>query len=74
MIERMGCDFVRTDHVQVTGRQRVLHRTSHAPRGVVLPARCGIGSAGQRSSVDAPYAWAGNLSSATSRYWAAVLR
>jgi glycosyltransferase involved in cell wall biosynthesis len=59
VIERMGCDFVRTDHVQVSGRQRALHRTSHAPRGVVLPARCGIGSAGQRSSVDAPYAWAG---------------
>ena len=59
VIERMHCDFVRTDHVQVSGRQRVLHRTSHAPRGMVLPARCGIGSAGQRSSVDAPYAWAG---------------
>jgi glycosyltransferase involved in cell wall biosynthesis len=59
VIERMGSDFVRTDHVQVSGRQRVLHRTSHAPRGVVLPARCGIGAAGQRSSVDAPYAWAG---------------
>jgi glycosyltransferase involved in cell wall biosynthesis len=58
-IERLGCDFVRTDHVQVRGRQRVLHRTSHAPRGVVCPARSGIGPTWRRSSVDAPYAWAG---------------
>jgi glycosyltransferase involved in cell wall biosynthesis len=59
VIERLTCDFVRTDHVQVHGRQRSLHRTSHAPRGVVCPARSGIGAAGQRSSVDSPYAWAG---------------
>ncbi len=59
VIERLACDFVRTDHVQVRGRQRLVHRTSHAPRGVVCPARSGIGPAGQRSSVDAPYAWAG---------------
>jgi Glycosyl transferase family 2 len=59
VIERLRCDFVRTDHVQVRGRQRLLHRTSHAPRGVVCPARSGIGAAEQRSSVDAPYAWAG---------------
>jgi glycosyltransferase involved in cell wall biosynthesis len=58
-IERLGCDFVRTDHVQVHGRQRLLQRVSHAPRGVVCPARSGIGPATQRSSVDAPYAWAG---------------
>ena len=59
VIERLGCDFVRTDHVQVRGRQRLLHSISHAPRGVVCPARSGIGPAGRRSSVDAPYAWAG---------------
>jgi len=59
VIERLRCDFVRTDHVQVRGRQRLLHRTSHAPRGVACPARSGIGPVGQRSSVDAPYAWAG---------------
>jgi glycosyltransferase involved in cell wall biosynthesis len=57
--EKLGCDFVRTDHVQVSGRQRMLQLTSHAPRGVVCPARAGIGQAGQRNSVDAPYAWAG---------------
>ena len=59
VIERLGCDFVRTDHVQVRGRQRLL--APHEPcaaRGR-LPARSGIGPAGHRSSVDAPYAWAG---------------
>lgn len=58
VIERLGCDFVRTDHVQVRDRQRFLHRTSHMPRGVVCPARSGIGRPGVRSSVGAPYAWA----------------
>jgi glycosyltransferase involved in cell wall biosynthesis len=59
VIDRLGCDFVRTDHVQVRGRERVLYRVSHGPRGVVCPARSGIGPACRRSSVDAPYAWAG---------------
>jgi glycosyltransferase involved in cell wall biosynthesis len=59
VIDRLRCDFIRTDHVQVCGRQRSLHRTSHAPRGVVCPARSGIGAAKQHSSVDSPYAWAG---------------
>jgi glycosyltransferase involved in cell wall biosynthesis len=59
MIEQLECDFLRTDHVQVRGQQRSLYRTSHAPRGVVCPARSGIGAARQRSSVDSPYAWAG---------------
>ena len=59
MIGRLRCDFVRTDHVQVRGQQRSLHRISHAPRGVVCLARSGIGDARQRSSVDSPYAWAG---------------
>ena len=59
VIERLACDFIRTDHVQVRGRQRSLHRTSHAPRGVVCPARSGIGVARQRSSVESPHAWAG---------------
>jgi glycosyltransferase involved in cell wall biosynthesis len=58
-IEALGCDFVRTDHVQVRGRERRLHRIAHAPRGVVCPPRSGIGEAGRHSSIDAPYAWAG---------------
>jgi glycosyltransferase involved in cell wall biosynthesis len=58
-IEALGCDFVRTDHVQVRGRERVLHRIVHGPRGVVCPPRSGICRSGQTSSVDAPWAWAG---------------
>jgi glycosyltransferase involved in cell wall biosynthesis len=59
VIERLECDFVRTDHVQVSGRQRLLRHTIHAPRGVVCPARSGIGPAGLRGSVDTPFPWAG---------------
>ncbi len=59
VIKRLGCDFVRTDHVQVSGRQRHLHRVVHSPRGVVCPPRGGIGRPDRRSSVDSPHAWSG---------------
>lgn len=55
----LQCDVVRTDHVQVRGRERTVHRVPYGPRGRVRPARSGIGPAHRRSSVDAPYAWAG---------------
>ncbi|HEY5821480.1 MAG TPA: glycosyltransferase family 2 protein [Propionibacteriaceae bacterium] len=58
-ITELGCDFVRTDHVQVRGRERSVHRVPYGPRGVVAPPRRGIGGVGHRSSVDAPNAWAG---------------
>jgi glycosyltransferase involved in cell wall biosynthesis len=58
-IDALRCDFVRTDHVQVRGRERRVQRIAHAPRGVVCPPRSGIGQAGRHSSIDAPYAWAG---------------
>lgn len=58
-IQALGCDFVRTDHVQVRGRQRIVHRITHAPRSVVCPPRSGIGQPNWHSSVDAAYAWAG---------------
>lgn len=58
-IRRLGCDFVRTDHVQVRGRERTVRRVPFGPRGVVVPARSGIGPADRRSAVDAPNAWAG---------------
>jgi glycosyltransferase involved in cell wall biosynthesis len=58
-IDALGCDFVRTDHVQVRGRERTLHRVAYGPRGVVRPPRSGIGPPGRISSVDAPHAWAG---------------
>lgn len=58
-IETLRCDFVRTDHVQIRGRARSVHRVAYGPRGVVAAPRRGIGPAGRQSSVDAPYAWAG---------------
>ena len=58
-IESLKCEFVRTDHVQVRGRERVLRQIVHGPRGVVCPPRSGIGVPGRMSSVDAPNAWAG---------------
>ncbi|AEW96130.1 MULTISPECIES: glycosyltransferase family 2 protein [Streptomycetaceae] len=58
-IERLGCDFVRTDHVQATGRERVVHRVPHGLRNVVLPPRAAILPADRATCVDYPYAWAG---------------
>lgn len=58
-IERLGCDFVRVDHVQVEGRRRVIHRAPPAAREVVLKPRDHILPAEVRTMVDYPYAWAG---------------
>jgi glycosyltransferase involved in cell wall biosynthesis len=58
-IERLGCDMVRTDHVQVRGRERTVHRISHGPRGIVGSPRNAILPVDRITSVDAPYAWAG---------------
>ena len=58
-IDLLGCDFVRVDHVQVTGRKRVVHRAPEARRGVVLDPRSGILPAAMTTMVDYPYAWAG---------------
>ncbi|GAA3426108.1 glycosyltransferase family 2 protein [Streptosporangium nondiastaticum] len=58
-IERLGCDFVRVDHVQAEGRRRVIHRAPPAVRGVVLKPREHILPLSSRTMVDYPYAWAG---------------
>ncbi|MEU6239738.1 glycosyltransferase family 2 protein [Streptomyces sp. NPDC047024] len=58
-MERLGCDFVRTDHVQCTGRVRTVHRVPHGRRGVVLRPRDAILPADRTTSVDYAYAWAG---------------
>jgi glycosyltransferase involved in cell wall biosynthesis len=58
-IEDLGCDFVRTDHVQCTGRARTIHRVPHGRRGVVLNPRDAILPAERSTSVDYPYSWAG---------------
>lgn len=59
VIERLGCDMVRTDHVQVVGRERSVHRICFGPRATVARPRDGIAVAKGPTSVDAPYAWAG---------------
>jgi glycosyltransferase involved in cell wall biosynthesis len=58
-ITRLGCDFVRTDHVRVTGRKRTVHRIHHDRRGRVCSPRDAILPVDRTTSVDAPYAWAG---------------
>lgn len=58
-IERLGCDFVRTDHVQATGRARVVRRAPARRRGVVLDPRDGIAPAEMATMVDYPFVWAG---------------
>lgn len=59
VIEELGCDFVRTDHVRCTGRERSLQRVPVGRRGEVLRPREAILPADRSTSVDYPYAWAG---------------
>ncbi|RZU17233.1 glycosyltransferase family 2 protein [Streptomyces sp. BK239] len=58
-IEELGCDFVRTDHVQCTGRARAVHRVPHGRRSTVLDPRAAILPADRSTPVDYAYAWAG---------------
>lgn len=58
-IEDLGCDFLRTDHVQCTGRARSIHRVPHGRRGVVMHPRDVILPADRSTPVDYAYAWAG---------------
>ncbi|GAA2577487.1 MULTISPECIES: glycosyltransferase family 2 protein [Streptomyces] len=58
-IERLDVDFVRIDHVQCTGRDRVVHRVPHGRRDVALRPRDAILPAHRPTSVDYAYAWAG---------------
>ncbi|MFJ2056327.1 glycosyltransferase family 2 protein [Streptomyces sp. NPDC087908] len=57
--EGLGCDFLRTDHVTVTGRNRSVRRAPVPRRGEVLDPRDAILPAHRTTSVDYPYAWAG---------------
>lgn len=58
-MDELGCDFVRTDHVQCTGRARAVHRVPQGRRDVVLNPRAAILPADRSTSVDYAYAWAG---------------
>ncbi|MEU3754484.1 glycosyltransferase family 2 protein [Streptomyces olivoreticuli] len=59
VIEELAVDYVRTDHVQCTGRTRTVQRVPHGRRGVVLDPRGAILPADRSTSVDYAYAWAG---------------
>jgi glycosyltransferase involved in cell wall biosynthesis len=58
-IEDLGCDFVRTDHVQTVARARTVHRVPIGRRGEVMNPRDAILPANRSTSVDYAYAWAG---------------
>jgi len=58
---RHDVDLVRTDHVQVRGLRRVVHRAPVAWRDVVLRPRDHILPATTTTMVDYPFAWAGVL-------------
>lgn len=55
----LDVDFVRTDHVTVSGNRRSLVRPPQGRRGVALDPRDSILPADQPTMVDYPYAWAG---------------
>ena len=57
--ERLGCDFLRTDHVQCTARARTLARVPHGRRWAATDPRAAILPADRTTSVDYAYAWAG---------------
>ncbi|MET8942141.1 glycosyltransferase family 2 protein [Streptomyces sp. NPDC004542] len=57
--ERFDVDFVRTDHVQVTGVERAVHRAPEGRRHTPLDPRGSILPVDDTTMVDYPYAWAG---------------
>ncbi|MFF4083370.1 glycosyltransferase family 2 protein [Streptomyces sp. NPDC001777] len=58
-MDRLGCDFLRTDHVRCHGRSRTVARVPHGLRDVPMNPREAILPVGRTTSVDYPYAWAG---------------
>ncbi|MGP3633315.1 glycosyltransferase family 2 protein [Streptomyces sp. 24-1644] len=58
-MDRLDCDFLRTDHVQCKGKSRAVRRVPHGLRDVPMSPREAILPAGRTTSVDYPYAWAG---------------
>jgi glycosyltransferase involved in cell wall biosynthesis len=58
-LRELECDFVRTDHVTVTGGERALVRAPHPWRDRVTSPRDAILPENESTMVDYPYAWAG---------------
>jgi glycosyltransferase involved in cell wall biosynthesis len=55
----LDADFLRTDHVTVTGGERSLVRAPHPWREIVASPRDAILPATETTMVDYPFAWAG---------------
>lgn len=58
-IERLGVDFLRTDHVRVEGDRRTLVRAPEERRGFAFPSHTAFGDIGKRSLVNYLFVWAG---------------
>lgn len=58
-IRRLGVDYVRTDHVLVSGMDRSIVSAPEPVRDTVLDPRRQIGRAGEATMVDYPFLWAG---------------
>lgn len=54
-IERLGCDFARTDHVLSEGRKRQIRYAPAARRDTVMDPRDGISPASMVTMVDYPF-------------------
>ncbi len=55
-IERLGVDFIRTDHIRHTKGSRTIHRAPQALRGVALDPRNDIGPYQVSTMIDYPFA------------------
>jgi glycosyltransferase involved in cell wall biosynthesis len=60
-LRELDCDFVRTDHVAVTGSKRMLKRAPFPWRERVASPRDAILPEHEPTMVDYPFAWAGML-------------
>lgn len=58
-LSELNCDFLRTDHVRVTGTERKIVRAPFAWRGAASSPRDAILPSDDTTMVDYPYAWAG---------------
>lgn len=58
-LHALDCDFVRTDHVTVTGTKRMLKRAPFPWRERVVSPRDAVLPEHESSMVDYPFAWAG---------------
>ncbi|WP_326597952.1 glycosyltransferase family 2 protein [Streptomyces sp. NBC_01803] len=59
VIDELGCDFLRTDHVQSHGKRRTIARAPAPRRGEVISPRDAIAPADRKTMVDYPFVWAG---------------